>query len=248
MTASGAPWSSVRLGAVTDPGAAYDHNEDCFQADPAIGLYILADGVGGAAAGEVASALAVQTVLQRLTAGREPPGERLLEAVLAAHLAIRRAAEAEPSQRGMGSTILIAWAFHSPDVLWTAHVGNCRAYRLRSGRLDLLTEDHTILNELRLAGQLPPDRARWPRGNILSQSLGMIDPVAPDVREWPLEAGDLVFLCSDGVSDVLDDETIQQVLEQANDPEAICREIADLVVRRGAPDNLTALALQFLPD
>jgi protein phosphatase len=239
----------VRLGTVTDPGANYFHNEDCSRVDPEHGLFVVADGVGGNAAGEVASALAVRTAVRCLASDPQADTERALaDAVYAAHLKVRRAADRDRTRHGMATTLLIARVFRDPDVLWTAHVGNSRAYLFRNGAMIRLTEDHTILNELRLAGALPEKEADRPPETLLSQALGANGPLAPEFRCEPLRGGDLLLLCTDGVTGVMPDAELRGIAGPRDDPQAVCDRIARIVVDRGAPDNFTAIAVRFLTE
>jgi protein phosphatase len=243
------PWSEMRLGTVADPGANYLHNEDCCRVDPAHGLLVIADGVGGNAAGEVASELAVRTVMRRLTKDLSGDVEQsLVDALYTAHRTVQRAAGRDRTRHGMATTLLIARAFREPDVLWTAHVGNCRAYLFRNDRMIRLTEDRTILNELRLAGLLPEKKADWPPEALLSQALGADSPLAPEVRCEPLRDGDLLLLFTDGVTSVLPDAALRGIVEQRKDPQAICDGIAEVVESKGAPDNFTAVAVRFCSE
>jgi protein phosphatase len=243
------PWTEMQLGTVTDPGANYLHNEDCCRVDPAHGLFVIADGVGGNAAGEVASELAIRTVMRRLTKDLSGDVEQsLIDALYAAHRKVRRAADRDRTRHGMATTILIARAFREPDVLWTAHVGNCRAYLFRDARMIRLTEDHTILNELRLAGLLPEEKADWPPEALLSQALGAVSPLAPEVRCETLRDGDLLLLFTDGVTSVLPDAELRRIVDSLAEPQAVCGQIARVVLDRGAPDNFTAIAARFLSE
>ncbi len=158
------------------------------------------------------------------------------------------AAEAEERYRGMGTTALVCWILLSQRSFWVGHIGNSRAYLFRAGQLQRLTEDHTLLNEIRRAGKLPQSDEQLPPPNVLSQALGRGAALAPQIIHHDVQSGDRILLCTDGVSDVLTDEEIAQTLRKENQPDETCEEIAQNVERKGAPDNLTVILIEILPD
>ena len=238
----------LAVGVVSEKGS-HPLNEDCYRIDIERGLFLLADGMGGHQAGEVASRIAIDAIYQVLTTTPSEDRQTLLgTALLAAHQAIRETAAREDAYWGMGTTALIGWVCVPQLLLWVAHVGNSRAYLWRRGDLQQLTEDHTMLNELRKANRLPANRRDWPPPNILSQSLGSHQPfLSPGFGEWPLEMGDRLLFCSDGVSDVLSAQEIQQAFEAFQEPQGVCNYLAEAVHIRGAPDDLTALVVAIEP-
>jgi len=242
---------SVRLsaGVVSEKGHFHGQNEDCYRMDIERGLFLLADGMGGHRAGEVASRMAIEIIYQVLSAG--PPGDwqqTLGNALIAAHHAIREAADENEQYRGMGTTALIGW-IRLPELhLWTAHVGNSRAYLWHRGRLQQLTEDHTMLNELRKANRLPANRRDWPSPSVLSQALGSRQPfLSPGFGDWRLEVGDRLLFCSDGISDVLSAQEIQQAFDAFQEPQTICDHLAEAVHSKDTPDDLTAIVVAIEP-
>lgn len=241
------PAYHLEVGAVSEKGEARNVNEDCYRLDPERGLFILADGIGGHPAGEVASHLAVDVLYQTLTASPSGPvPEVLVSALMAAHRAIRDMAEREEACRGMGTTALIGWV--RDLTLWTGYVGNSRAYLWREGVLRQLTEDHTILNELRKAHLLPPDPRDWPSPALLSQSLGSGPPfLAPGIGEWPLRIGDRLLFCSDGVSDTLTAGEIHEVVSRPGHARQICEHLARAVRNKDARDDFTAILVKVEP-
>lgn len=241
------PAYPLEVGAVSEKGEAHDINEDFYHLDPERGLFILADGIGGHPAGEVASRLAVDVLYQALTAPSSGPiPEVLVAALMAAHRAIRDMAEREEACRGMGTTALIGWV--RGLTLWTGHVGNSRAYLWREGILRQLTEDHTMLNELRRAHLLPPDPRDWPSPAVLSQSLGSQQPfLSPGLGEWPLRLGDRLLFCSDGVSDILAAEEIHEVVSRPGHARRICEQLARAVRSKDARDDFTAILVKVEP-
>ncbi|PMP73105.1 MAG: hypothetical protein C0183_23415, partial [Roseiflexus castenholzii] len=141
---------------------------------------------------------------------------------------------------------LIGWVRIPDSLLWTAHIGNSRAYLWRDGTLRQLTEDHTMLNELRKANRLPPDPRDWPSPAVLSQALGSRQPfLAPGFGEWTLQIGDRILFCSDGVSDVLPEQELLAVLSAAGEPQQLCERLAQAVQEKDAPDDYTAILVEL---
>lgn len=241
-------FSELEVGDMTDPGPHYQRNEDHHWFDGRRGLFLLADGIGSNPGGEVASELAVKRMRRCLTDTTSQDAEGALnDALLSAHQEIRKEADKNRDLRGMGTTALITWVRCEGAELWTAHVGNSRAYLYTHARPQLtrLTEDHTLLEVVRQSGQLPEDRKLWPPKSLLSQSLGASELIAPQVRRHELRDGDLVLLCTDGVSDVLSDMDLAEILKSGLKPQNFCDRIKEEVLNRGAPDNLTAIAFRL---
>lgn len=239
----------LEIGVISEKGKGHMVNEDSYYVDPKYGLFLLADGMGGHQAGEIASRLAVSTLYHALTT-LPPEGleQTLGRALMIAHLAILEKAEENEAYRGMGTTALIGWIRIPELLLWTAHVGNSRAYLWRNGKLRQLTEDHTLLNELHKAGLLPPNRNQWPSPAILTQALGSKRPfLAPDFGEWSLQIGDRLLFCSDGISDVLTAQKIQTIISGNDHPQQICEHLAGAVREKGAPDDFTAIIVMIVP-
>jgi len=244
--------NKFQVGISSDIGKRYKVNQDFYKSDRGRGIFLLADGIGGGPAGEVASQIAVNSahayLAKAFKGGYETdPGPILLEAIHTANQAIKAAIAQAPAYRGMGTTLVVAWLLPSQALLWAAHIGDSRAYLLRQASLEQLTNDHTVLNAVRQANMLPEDPKRWPPRSLLSQSLGSSDMIAPDVTKYELLQGDLVFLCSDGISDTLDYSKIQSLLSLNHHPQVICEEIIRVALEQGASDNLTTLAVRVLP-
>lgn len=238
----------------TDCGPVRDNNEDALTLDPKAGIFVVADGMGGHAAGEVASDMAVRAIHHILLGTSNPDEtsivsdvkdldagaimrERLRYAMNQASIQIRREADANPSRRGMGTTavalVIDAGQAH------VAHVGDSRAYLFRAGALERLTRDHTVVQNEIDQGRLTPEQARrLPHRNILYQSVGFLGPVEPDTSSRPTQAGDLFVLCSDGMTDVLDDEAIAQVMG-AHAPDMLADALTEAALDAGAEDNVT---------
>jgi len=241
----------IQVGVATDIGTHYHVNQDMYRLDPERGLFLIADGVGGGPAGEVASRIAVNRAYAYLvdrftgTCLADPPAD-LSEAVYAAHQALKAAVIQAPAYRGMGTTLVIAYFGPGHDKLWIAHVGDSRAYLLRGTLFEQLTNDHTVFNAVRQANMLPEDPAHWPPRHMLSQALGSSDLIAPEVSSHDITPGDLVFLCTDGVTDVLDQAELTTLLSQAAHPQVLSEEIIRTALAQGASDNLSALVIQLL--
>jgi protein phosphatase len=231
----------------TDVGVVRSGNEDNFLLDCAQGLFIVADGMGGHAAGEVASEMAVNIVSRELGSLRGlPDGEaasRLRTAIRKANGAIFERTLAEHEKRGMGTTATVMVLFSRRYMI--GQVGDSRAYLLREGQLLQLTKDHSYVQEQVDAGLLTPEQARThPYSNVITRCVGANEDVAPDVYFGNLEQNDLVLLASDGLTGMLEDDQLAKILTTEDNPEsAVNRMIAD-ANRRGGLDNITAIVIR----
>lgn len=234
----------IRLsyGAATDAGRIRPGNEDAVGAEPGLGLFVVADGLGGHQAGEVASTVAVQSFLAsvRAAAGAaaEKRGDALSQAVAGAHDAVWAAAR-QPDRAGMASTLVAAW-ITSPGWMWVINVGDSRCYLVRDGRLAQLSVDHSALESLRRAGLLPSNPADWPPRAELTQVLGL-GTVTPHTGCHQLVPGDRILLCSDGLTDMLTDDEIALVLARLPEPQAACDRLIQEANWRGGLDNTTVV-------
>jgi len=242
----------------SDRGLARTHNEDCFEIDEEQRLYLVADGMGGHRHGEVASRLAVDTIggfLGRVAGGDatmpslpEPRLSRqanlLKMALRLAHDEVLRAIRDDPRLAGMGTTV-VALTLDGATAS-VAHVGDSRAYLVRGGELELLTQDHTWVNEQVTAGFLSHDQARvHPLKNVVTRALGGESRLEVDVREVEVEPGDLYLLCSDGLTTMLSDREIERCARDDGAPQQICRSLIEAANRRGGLDNVTVVALKI---
>lgn len=245
----------VRSYGTTDRGLRRPHNEDAFVRDDALGLYVVADGVGGHAKGEVASQESVDQIDGFVRQGRaaivellkEPRRDerraavrRLLEsAVQSACYMVFGLAELDPSQKGMSTTISALLVAGSYGVL--AQVGDSRIYRVRDGAVEQLTEDHTLVNYKLKQGLISAEEALTMKGkNVITRAVGHKDYVEVDTREIDLLADDLYLLCSDGLHGYLRDGDLEAVLAEGPIPQAPDR-LIDLANGRGGKDNITAV-------
>ncbi|MBA2381812.1 MAG: serine/threonine-protein phosphatase [Chloroflexi bacterium] len=236
MTIEWSP-STASHAARTDVGVVRDHNEDRFLARPP--LFMVADGLGGQAAGEIAAELLVDT-LQRLPA--EPTATELIAAIESANRAIRDAAAAGEALRGMSTTcVAILMLDVAAEVV---HVGDSRAYRLRAGRLERLTEDHSVVAELVRGGIIDASEAETDdRRHILTQALGSANRIAISASTIDVQAGDRFLLCSDGLSGQVDDRDIEAVMRGDGDPGVAADELVRRSNAAGGHDNVTVIVV-----
>lgn len=249
---------TVEAYARTDVGPVREHNEDSMLIDVDSGVFVVADGMGGHAAGEVASAMASETVHRTLVGAVDPDEtrlvrehesedpadvlrERLRYAMNQASIAIRRASEANPETRGMGTTLVVLVI--DGDQAHLAHVGDSRAYLYRNGRLVRLTRDHTVVQQEIDAGRLTPELARLlPHKHILTQSVGFHGPVEPDTTTRAIESGDVFVLCSDGMTDPLDDDAIEKLVHDTP-VDVLADTLVEAALKAGTEDNVTVVAV-----
>ena len=231
----------IRAGASTDVGRVRQNNEDSHLVSPP--LYAVADGMGGGAAGEVASGLAMHTLQEFVQSGNGHP-PTLSEWVVAANRAIFERASERPDEAGMGTTITAVLA--EDDRLRLAHVGDSRAYLLRDGDLVQLTEDHTRVNRMLREGLLTQDEAAvHPQRNVVTRALGIGATVQVDETEVRVRDGDRLLLCSDGLTDLVTEDEIAAILRSFPADEAACRSLVDLALERGGRDNVTVIVASF---
>lgn len=230
----------------THVGRVRRNNEDTYAVHPEICLAIVADGMGGAACGEVASALTVDEVTRVL---RDPPagsarGELLLSAVRAANAKVWEAAQTQDGCNGMGSTLVLAhW---EGNHLWIVNVGDSRAYRMRGGLLQQLSFDQNVANELRATlGLTDAQINQYPYRNALTMAIGTAERVTARMVEEDLEDGDAVLLCSDGLSGPVDDPHIASMVAGDGDLQATVEGLINAANTAGGPDNVTAVLLRY---
>ncbi|WP_104989752.1 PP2C family serine/threonine-protein phosphatase [Deinococcus sp. NW-56] len=235
----------LRSGLLTDVGRQRRTNQDAALALdlPRGGLYAVADGMGGHAAGELAANLALDSLSQHYLEGRGTPPERLAGAVQAANLAVLRHAVGEYA--GMGTTLLALLVDRGAALI--AHVGDSRAYLLRDGELHRLTEDHSWVAEQVRLGHLSEEEARHHQWrSVVSNALGGEERVRLELFGLPLHAGDRLLLCSDGLSGVVAESSLLELLLPAQPPERVARTLIDAANDGGGPDNITAVVVDVL--
>jgi protein phosphatase len=216
-----------------------------------VGLYAVADGMGGHAAGEVASRLAVEALADLATDAApltaddpDRAAELLRNALRDGHQRICHSVAEHEEWRGMGTTVVALLLLESRAII--AHVGDSRAYLWRDGRLQRLTSDHSWVNEQVQLGLLTDEEAhRHPWRNIITRALGNQPDVEVELTQHPIHGGDLYLLCSDGLNSMLADDEIAAALgSQANDPASACRELVERANARGGEDNITVIVLR----
>jgi len=226
----------------TDTGRQRNANEDSFFVRAPI--FVVADGMGGAQAGEVASKTAADAFDVDLPEG--PPERVLRETILSANRRIHELARADPSRAGMGTTLTAAIVDATAEEVAIGHVGDSRAYRLRGGKLEQLTRDHSLVEEMRRKGQLTDAQAEdHPQRSIITRALGPEPEVEPDVQTVSAAPGDVFLICSDGLTTMLSEEQIAKLLAGATSMVAAVRALVDEANRAGGRDNITALAFQL---
>jgi protein phosphatase len=241
-------WESV---SVSDRGLIRPNNEDAALESAEHGLFAVADGMGGHAAGEVASRMAVEALRSAGNgAPAENPAELLVRAFTAANLEIRRRGRSEPDKRGMGTTLtVLRFIPDTADRGIIAHVGDSRAYRLRGRRMEQLTRDHTWVQERVDAGVLTPDQARsHPYSSILTRVLGTDDVVDPDIVAVDTQPGDIFLLCSDGLSGMIPDADLERILNVERPLERTAKELLGSAIEKGGFDNVTVVLVRTLPE
>jgi len=254
-----APLTTVTSALATHPGLRREGNEDasCVRAD--LGLYVVADGMGGHAAGEVASRLAVETIESFINDTRtadlastwpfpydptlDLDGNRLKAAFQLANRRLTTAMGDNDELRGMATTAVVILLNETGAT--TAHVGDSRAYRLRAGELTSLTEDHSWVNEQVRAGLMTDvDARRHPWRNVVTRAITGGDDPQPELSPLQMESGDRILLCSDGLSSVVANEQIAVLLSAAKPLGDICKTLIDAANDAGGPDNITVVLLQ----
>lgn len=256
------PASSLKAVAVglTDVGRQRDHNEDSFAIADDLQLFVVADGMGGHQAGDIASSIATgflsnyfvhtqgedvthPSTLQRRLSDEE---NRLLTGIMLTNRRIFEEGQKAKDRRGMGTTIVAGHFAERTSKMVIAHVGDSRAYRVREGAIEQLTRDHSLYND-------PPphlteaERAELPR-NVITRALGMDDHVAIDLLAHDALAGDVYLLCSDGLSGMVTDEQILEVVSGADDLEEICQKLINAANSSGGDDNVTAVLIRIELD
>jgi protein phosphatase len=229
---------TLLTGVATDRGPVRDLNEDAYHAGPR--LLVVADGIGGLPAGEVASAVAVRA-LAPLESARRPGAGDLRKAVDAASKSIREAVDADRSLAGMGTTLTAVLFTGSGGEAVLAHIGDSRAYLLRDRHLTRVTRDDTYVQLLIDEGVITEDEARRHAQRSLVTRALHGKPERPTITKLPVRQGDRFLLCSDGLSDVVDDDAIGQALREHADPRHCAEQLVKLALKAGGPDNVTAV-------
>jgi len=251
----------MEYGARSDAGRIRENNEDSLCVAPEINLFVLSDGMGGQASGEVASHLATESIVAHCREAEVNPslpliGERiegvsdasnrLASAVRLANRVIHEAAEENAAQRGMGGTVVAVWI--AAERVSLAHVGDSRAYRLRGNEFEQLTRDHSFVAEQVRRGFMSREEAGTSTlQNVLLRALGVEEEVRVDVDEQLLMAGDTILLCSDGLTRELSDAQVAAVLGDVEDAQEAADRLVDLANEAGGEDNISAIVVRHAP-
>jgi protein phosphatase len=252
--------SKIRLVGMTDTGKVREHNEDTIATDSDIGLLVLADGMGGYNAGEVASGIAVKTVLNLIReqveredltvldkdSGMTRPSIILRDAIHRANKIIYQTARSQPQCEGMGTTIVAALFFDNRVSI--AHVGDSRMYRLRSDKFEQVTMDHSLLQELVDRGFYSAEEAqRAANKNYVTRALGVEPNVEVELQESPVQKGDVYVLCSDGLSDMVEDDDIHLTISTFSaNLDTVAKQLIQLANDNGGRDNVSAVMAQVV--
>lgn len=231
--------------AITDRGRKRPSNEDAFGYSVEHGVYLVCDGMGGAAAGEIASSLAVDEMLRLLEGRTEtaPLATVAEEAINAANHAIYSRAQRNYKLSGMGTTLVTLVA--EERRAWVLNVGDSRCYRLRSSKLEQITFDHSLVEEQVRAGRMTRSEAlRSPLRNVITRALGTQSHVTPDIFEMEIVPGDLYLLCSDGLTREVADVRIETILAAGQPLDELCTQLVKAANKAGGHDNITCILIQ----
>lgn len=249
---------AIEMVALSDSGRVRRNNEDAVCVNPQLGLALLADGMGGHNAGEVASNMAITAIGSELEHAlrKLPPHlsaahhrarthEMLGDVILRTNAAIRMAAQSNPKLAGMGTT-LVAVQFHD-DNLVVAHVGDSRLYRLRDDFLTRLTRDHSLLQEQIDKGMIAPAEARFAQHrNLVTRALGVAPSVAIELNDYGVLPGDVYLLCSDGLSDMAEDHEIAAIMTEFSANAQLCaRQLVEIANEHGGRDNVSVILVKI---
>ena len=244
----------------TDPGRKRELNEDSFAVLEEEGVFLVADGMGGHNAGEIASGIAIETIVNFFKASAEDDdmtwpykldsslsleANKLKVGIKFANRRIFRTASSNSAYAGMGTTVVSMLVDHKQENLYVAHVGDSRCYLFEDGMLSQVTEDHSLVNEYIKAGQLTLEQAKnFPHKNVIMRALGMKDNVLVDVKQVELRPNQLYICCSDGLSDMVEDSEIEMLLKKGGAVEELATTLVDRANSNGGKDNITVVLLQ----
>jgi protein phosphatase len=246
----------------TDPGMVRSHNEDSVAADAANGLVVLADGMGGYNAGEVASGMATTVIVteMRQILGSVQPHDRdertnqevaarlVREQVLKANSSIYQAAQSQLQYAGMGTTLVVCLFFDNRILV--AHLGDSRVYRMREGILTQVTRDHSLLQEQIDSGIITPEQAKKAQHkNLVTRALGIDPTVEPEIHEYPARPGDIYLLCSDGLCDMVEDDDIGMTLRALGaNLNLAAQQLVQMANDNGGRDNVSVILVRVLRE
>lgn len=246
----------------TDPGVVRGHNEDAVFANPNQGFVILADGMGGYNAGEVASGMATMLISTELeaafvttpphavdpTSGQLYAHQCILDKVELANSSIYNTAESQPQYAGMGTTLVMALFYDNRVTV--AHIGDSRLYRLRGDEFCAITRDHSLLQEQIDSGMISSEEARFSQNkNLVTRALGVDPLVETEIRDYPVQVGDIYLLCSDGLNDMVEDDEIQMTLQMLSaNLELAASQLIQMANDNGGHDNVSVILVKVLRE
>jgi protein phosphatase len=250
---------ALQSASLTDPGRVRDHNEDCIESRPDLGLFVLADGMGGYNAGEVASGMATSLISDGLQEswdmravsrlGRDDAkalSEKLTrEQIARANSAIYTTSQNNPECAGMGTTLVVTLFYD--NFLTVAHIGDSRLYRLRGESMEQVTRDHSLLQEQLDSGLITPEEAKLSQNkNLVTRALGIDPTVEPEVHVYETQPDDTYLLCSDGLSDMVEDEEIRLTLiTLKTNPNLTVQQLVQAANDNGGRDNISAMLIRI---
>ena len=252
----------ITIMGLTDAGMVREKNEDAIGFDSALGLVVLADGMGGHRGGEIASSMTVDTIIDVLqqslpevkngdvddSSGFSMESICVQDAVISANDLVYKTAEANPEHKGMGTTIVVLQFYNNSFSL--AHIGDSRCYRIRSGKMEQITKDHSLLQELIDRGFYTPEEARNSMNkNLVTRALGIDPVVIPDIQEDIVLKNDIYLLCSDGLTDLVEDEDIYYTIKEFSDNlEEAAKQLITKANQKGGKDNISVMLCRIDDD
>ncbi len=238
----------IRSYGISDVGKVRTNNEDSFAERPEMSFFAVADGMGGAQAGELASRITIDTLVERIGGLGDAAGlDDLAAAVEEANRNVRARAVENPELSGMGTTAVAVLV--RPPKAYLVNVGDSRAYRIREGRLELVSSDHSWVNEVGRGLGLTDEQLRGhPYRNVLTRAVGAEDELEVQRIEIDFPPGDVILLCSDGLHGVAGEETLREILSRPSSLEEKCRDLIEATLDLGAPDNVTAVLIENTPE
>jgi len=252
----------LEIASCTDPGMVRSHNEDSIASDPVNGLVVLADGMGGYNAGEVASGMAttvITTEIQQLLAKVKPfqideetkapvAGKMIREQVLKANTSIYQAAQSQPQYAGMGTTLVVCLFYDNR--MTVGHLGDSRLYMLRGSKFSQVTRDHSLLQEQIDSGIITAEQAKHAQHkNLVTKALGIDPAVEPEIRDYSTKPGDVYLLCSDGLCDMVDDEDVGMTLQAlGGNLKLAAQQLVQMANDNGGKDNVSVILVRVLRE
>ena len=253
---------ALHAASLTDPGRVRDHNEDCIESRPEIGLYVLADGMGGYNAGEVASGMATSLISEGLVEAWNPReverlgrddakalAERLIrEQIERANSAVFTTSQNNPECAGMGTTLVMSLFYD--NFIAVAHIGDSRLYRVRGEAMEQVTRDHSLLQEQLDSGLITPEEAKLSQNkNLVTRALGIDPTVEPEIHEYATKPGDIYLLCSDGLCDMVEDEDIGMTLQAlGGNLKLAAQQLVQMANDNGGRDNVSVILVRVLKE